>query len=253
MKTYLTIILCILIFNSLGQDHKISIGPDYKISIGQDYKISPLTNDTLVYTDTNNLPAKTPAAVCRYYDENYKIIDSVDYFKKFASGDYRSRFTYKVEKKAIMNFFLIKLEKLELQWIDKIVPDFTFIDINGKKWDQNSIKGKPVIFHFWFISCGPCREEFSFLNEMMKKYPDVLWFAISFDDSIIVKKFVKNHKINLITVSNQKEWIKQFKIETYPRTFIINKESKIKDVLYGLYQDSTLLHKRLNLINSFKN
>lgn len=88
---------------------------------------------------------------------------------------------------------------------------------------------------------------------MMKKYPDVLWFTISFEDSITVKKFVKNYKINLITVPNQKEWIKQFNIETYPRTFIINKESKIKDVLYGPYQDSTLLQKRLNLINSFEN
>ena len=139
MKTYLTIIFCILIFNSLGQDHKISIGLDYKISISQDYKISPPTYDTLVYTDTNNHPAKNPAVVCRYYDENYKIIDSVDYFKKVATGDYRSRLTYQVEKKAIMNFFLMKLEKLELQWIDKIVPNFTFIYINGKKWDLKFI------------------------------------------------------------------------------------------------------------------
>jgi|GEM_PF-1593035 thiol-disulfide isomerase/thioredoxin len=239
MKTSLTIIFCIIIFNSLGQDYKISIGKDYKISLP--------TYDTLVSIDTNNHPAKIPAGVCRYYDENYKIIDSVDYFKKLASGDYRGRTTSQVEKKVIINFFLMKLEKLELQWIDKIVPDFTFIDINGKKWDQNSIKGKPVIFDFWFIGCSPCLKEFSFLNEMMKKYPDVLWFAISIEDSITVKKFIKNHKINLITVPNQKEWIKQFNIETYPRTFIINKESKIKDVLYGLYQDSTLLQKRLNI------
>jgi thiol-disulfide isomerase/thioredoxin len=241
MKAFLTIILCILIFSSLGQDHKISIG---------DYNISSPAYHSKLYTDTSIHPAKIPAIIDSikyiYYDENFKIIDSITYLSKIDSGNFRGISWWTQGERVIKNH-LIKMAKLELQWVDKTVPDFTFIDTDGKKWDQNSIKRKPTIFHFWFTKCPPCVKEFSYLNEMSKKYPGALWFAISYEDSTTVKQFVKNHKINLIAVSNQKEWIKQFQVETYPRTIIIDKESKIKDVLYGAYQDSTLLQKRLNI------
>jgi len=238
MYKALTIVFCLFLTSAFPQNYKFL----------PEYKIPSQSVHVRTYSDTSKHTAKTPASIDSiiYYDENFKIIDSVTYKSKIDSGNFRGTSWYIQGERAIKNH-LIKMAKPELQWVDKNVPDFAFIDTDGKKWDQNSIKGKPAIFHFWFTRCPPCVKEFSFLNETRKKYPGALWFAISFEDSITVRGFVKNHKINLITVANQKEWIKQFHIETYPRTVIIDKESKIKDVLYGPYQDSTLLQKRLNI------
>lgn len=42
---------------------------------------------------------------------------------------------------------------------------------NGSPEDiQEHIKGKPVLVHFWAVSCGICKDKMPQLNEIKKKY-----------------------------------------------------------------------------------
>lgn len=43
--------------------------------------------------------------------------------------------------------------------------------LNGSWEDlQETIKGKPVLVHFWAVSCGICKQKMPQLQEMMAKY-----------------------------------------------------------------------------------
>lgn len=51
---------------------------------------------------------------------------------------------------------------------------------NGSWEDQQEhIKGKPVLVHFWAVSCGICKDKMPQLNELKAKYGDLGLHAIA--------------------------------------------------------------------------
>lgn len=52
----------------------------------------------------------------------------------------------------------------------KTAPEFSSIDINGKKLSLSDFKGKYVLLDFWASWCVPCRKGNPHLKELYKKY-----------------------------------------------------------------------------------
>src|SRR5215217_207039 len=48
--------------------------------------------------------------------------------------------------------------------INQPLADFSFTDIKGNKLSKTDLKGKVVVFNFWFVECGPCIREMPELN-----------------------------------------------------------------------------------------
>lgn len=245
MKTISTFTFCILTLFSIGQSQRISIGPDYKISTSG---VSVLSKTTPI--NQRNVEGQRSQSIfiadsVRYYDENLESIDSNVYFEKTKSGEFLSVISFD-QTRSILTYLMRKTPKPENEWLDKPVPRINFIDINGERWDNSSIKGKTVVFYFWFTKCGACINEIPLLNHLKDQNPNVSWFAITYEDPLTVQSFLKSHKLNLNIIPGQQDLINQLNIKLFPRTMIIDETATIKDILYGAFQDSTLLQEKIN-------
>ena len=111
------------------------------------------------------------------------------------------------------------------------VPRFSFTDMQGKKYNSESIKGKTVVLKCWFVNCLPCRQEMPALNEIKQQYKDrddILFLSICLDDRKEVAAFLKETKFDYAVIPGQQSYITDsLQVEAYPTHFVINKEGRI--------------------------
>lgn len=55
---------------------------------------------------------------------------------------------------------------------NKMAPDFTAYDENGKAYQLSDFRGKVVVLDFWFTTCHMCIKGFPGMQEMAAKYRD---------------------------------------------------------------------------------
>ena len=101
-----------------------------------------------------------------------------------------------------------------------------------------SLRGKVVVLNFWATWCPPCVEEFPSLLQL--KY--ALWgkpfeiLAISVDDGGFpdIQKFTTGRVINILLGSDPEERLaRQFGVEKYPETFIIDRAGRLVEKIVG--------------------
>jgi thiol-disulfide isomerase/thioredoxin len=52
----------------------------------------------------------------------------------------------------------------------KLAPEFTLVDLEGKRVSLGDFKGRPLVINYWGTYCGPCRVEMPWLEEFNRKY-----------------------------------------------------------------------------------
>lgn len=65
----------------------------------------------------------------------------------------------------------------------KPAPPFELVDLQGKHWSIDELKGKPVFINFWSTWCGPCKMEHPMLLQAAKAYPDVQFLGVIYNDA----------------------------------------------------------------------
>jgi cytochrome c biogenesis protein CcmG/thiol:disulfide interchange protein DsbE len=52
-------------------------------------------------------------------------------------------------------------------WPDRLpVPQLKLVDLHGKEWTLESLRGKVVVLNFWASWCAPCVDELPILNDL---------------------------------------------------------------------------------------
>lgn len=110
-----------------------------------------------------------------------------------------------------------------------VLKELNFKDIDGNSFTLDSLKGKVLVLNFWFTTCRPCVEEIPDLNRIQEKFKDkdVEFFAITFDSKKKLEDFAKKKLFNFTVVPNSMNVIRQFYVNSYPTTIIIDKDRKI--------------------------
>lgn len=132
-----------------------------------------------------------------------------------------------------------KIEELYRQANDKILvgqqaPEFTLTNAEGEQVSLSDFKGKYIWLNFWASWCAPCRAKMRFIaqNYDTIKNDEMVIVSVSFDE--VEKLWLNasnNDGISWVSLRNAigfggtvKE---QYKIESLPTTFLIDKKMKI--------------------------
>lgn len=116
-------------------------------------------------------------------------------------------------------------------------PNFQATTLAGKRIDLSKLKGQVVVLNFWFTRCEPCIEEIPGFNKLVKFYANkkVTFVSFTYDSSVMVQKFLKQHPFEFQNVANNDEVRRNdFKLfSVWPYTIIISKEGKIMYMQFG--------------------
>lgn len=131
----------------------------------------------------------------------------------------------------------IERDKIIASQINKPAPLFSVVDVDGLKYDLSALKGKVVVLNFWFIGCAPCKKEMPELNKLVEKYKnrDVVFLAFEVNDNSPDKlKAIAKGNFNYTMVPAKRNGIAmQYKIKTYPTSYVIDQSGVIKFGLGG--------------------
>ena len=123
--------------------------------------------------------------------------------------------------------------------INKLAPDFTLPNLEGKDVSLSSLRGHVVILTFWSVWCHVCREEMGVLDSVYQKYKDkgldVIGVNIDPDGSTSVQDYIKKHSLSFPMLRDkEKKVMKVYRANFLPSTFLLDKKGIVVDKVVGL-------------------
>ena len=120
-------------------------------------------------------------------------------------------------------------------------PDLTTFKLEGKLPD--ALKGKVVIVDFWASWCGPCKESFPVMNELIKKYADrgLVIIAVNADEARTdMEAFLKLNPASFTVVRDAaQKLVEKVDVGTMPSSFILDREGKVRYLHNGFHGEKT--------------
>jgi len=118
--------------------------------------------------------------------------------------------------------------------IGKELPDFSFVDLNGKKRRFSEFRGKYILLDFWGFWCPPCREELPYLREAYKRFQarglEIVGMNTDEFTPDSIKKSLEENGMTW-TQARRESFVElkdfQFRIESFPTTFLVAPDGKI--------------------------
>jgi len=102
-------------------------------------------------------------------------------------------------------------------------------------------KGKPLLIHFWAISCPACKMEAPNIQTVSKEY-DVLTIAVNSGNDKAVQTYMKEHGLGFKVLNDRDGvWSKKFKIEVFPTTFVYDAKGILRFTEVGYTTTAGLL------------
>jgi thiol-disulfide isomerase/thioredoxin len=151
---------------------------------------------------------------------------SVDTLLSIFNQNFPPQFKNSFEGKRTLAF--LKERKLREQ--NRVAPDFSFKDIEGKMVALSQFKGKYVVINFWASWCVPCVKEFPALNELTANIHEDKLVRIFVTEDTDTADFARARiKYNLrgIHLFANNELITKYKAASIPQLYLIDKEGKI--------------------------
>ena len=121
------------------------------------------------------------------------------------------------------------------------VPDYTYVDRNGKERSISEFRGKKVLLDFWGNGCGPCMKSIPGIQRLHDQYGDRLAIvSINIDSDRVWKKSEKEHPMtweNWRDPSGYSGSIRIFGSHEIPTFVLISPEGKVKTIINGFNEE----------------
>ncbi len=129
--------------------------------------------------------------------------------------------------------------------------DFVLYDQYGKEHKLSDYKGKTIFLNFWATWCPPCREEMPYIEELYSEYnknnEDVIILGLASPNlgnevsQSNIEKFLKEENYAFPVMFDEDASLTyQYGINSFPSTFIIDKEGYIKQYVPGAMDKETM-------------
>ncbi|TYA84141.1 peroxiredoxin family protein [Seonamhaeicola marinus] len=109
-------------------------------------------------------------------------------------------------------------------------PNFNLVTLEGTTVTLDSFKGKYVFLDFWGTWCPPCRGEIPNIKKLREEIPEqdlVILGVACRDTKEKVEQYAKDNNLNYLNAISNSEIQAKYGINSYPTTFLIDKEGKI--------------------------
>jgi thiol-disulfide isomerase/thioredoxin len=110
------------------------------------------------------------------------------------------------------------------------IKELKFQDFNLNEVDLTEKKGNIMILNFWATWCAPCKEEMPSLEELSKKYPEILIYPINLEkpNQNKAKKFFTDLDISNLDIYFDSDFslVKLFNMRGVPTSILIDKNGK---------------------------
>ncbi|MFC1496372.1 TlpA family protein disulfide reductase [Candidatus Margulisiibacteriota bacterium] len=121
--------------------------------------------------------------------------------------------------------------KSQTQQSQKVAPDITVEDFNGKKVKLSDFRGKVVMLNFWATWCPPCRKEMPSMELLYDgmKDEDFVMMAVSMgEEKAKVKKFIDDNDYTFpVYLDKNRKASAKYSVTGIPTTLLIDKNGKI--------------------------
>jgi len=189
--------------------------------------------------------------------ENYSAISSIDdvgsnkivlIYKSYdeLKGHFPEKTINQLKKMDIAFGNKTPIQAIQKNWLGQKIPKFSFVSTNGIELNSDNLKGKVVVFNFWFTTCGGCLKEMPDLNKLVIQYANndsVVFIAPALNDSYTVKSFLEERSFLYECVEGA-DFINILGLSGFPTHFVIDQSGIITWVQLGSKKD---------IINELKN
>ncbi len=115
---------------------------------------------------------------------------------------------------------------------DKKAPDFSLLDLRGRRVGLKEFRGKIILLNFWATWCGPCKEEMPFLEILHQQFKEkdfvVLTVSVDYEGAKLVQDFINKQRYTFPVLLDPKcEVLDLFDVKGIPTTFLIDKKGKL--------------------------
>jgi hypothetical protein len=69
---------------------------------------------------------------------------------------------------------------------------------------------------FYFAKCNPCILEVGPLNRFAAAHPELNFLAVTFDDAVETREFIRRYGMKWRVVPNAQEFIQRMRVKQYP-------------------------------------
>ena len=114
-----------------------------------------------------------------------------------------------------------------------VAPDFTLVDMDGKRHRLSEQRGKVVMVNFWATWCPPCRKEMPSMQRAFEKLKNknFVMFAVNVgedEETIFAFSFATGVELRFpILLDKKGKVIKEWPVLGLPTTFIIDTKGRI--------------------------
>lgn len=130
-------------------------------------------------------------------------------------------------------------------------PDFTLVDQYGEQHTLSDYKEKVVFLNFWATWCPPCRMEMPYIEEIYNENnlnsEDVVILGVAGPnlgregDIDHIVKFLEDEGYTFPVVFDEEgQVLAKYYIQSFPNTFIIDKEGNVKYYVPGAIDKETM-------------
>jgi len=138
-------------------------------------------------------------------------------------------------------------------------PNFTLVDINGKKFSLSDQLGKVVLLDFFSTWCGPCIMEIEHLKGLYNEYSSdqLVILSISVDpytDTVqILQSFAQQYEMTWIVARDTDNVAYRYGVSPIPHLVIVDAEGYKRHNHIGLTAESTFRSEIDSLLSEIEN
>lgn len=114
--------------------------------------------------------------------------------------------------------------------IGKPLPSFKLLDVEGKPVSNLDLVGRPTLINFFFAECLPCILETPMLNEYQTQRKELRMLAVTFDDKVVIEKYVRKHKFAWRSLVDAKAFIDQVGVAAYPSFMLLDEKGVVRAI-----------------------